>query len=176
MELRRAEFRNLFDAERDSLYRYLYRLTGSREDAEDLLQDAFVAVWRKRGQFEGRGSLAGYLRTTAFRLFLNQWKRGKRRTELAPPPGPPRTTPPADGEVITRDLHAFLLSQVRDALGGLPEDSRHAFELFRFHGLTAREIAEATGTPVKTVETRVRRATRFLAERLEQHRHQLRAG
>ena len=175
MGLDRISFRELFDAERDSVHRFLFRLTGSREDAEDLLQDAFVAVWRKRDQYEGRGSLAGYVRSTAFRLFLNQRQKAKRRAALAPAPGPERTAPAAAGEVAEKEARGFLLAQVQAALAGLPETSREAFEMFRFRGLTAREISEATGTPVKTVETRVRRATRALAERLDRYRH-LQAG
>lgn len=175
MGLTRTEFRDLFDRQRDPLYRYLYRLTGNRADAEDLLQDAFAAVWRKRDRYEGRGSLEGFLRSTAYRLFLNEWKKTSRRRDLAPPPEPPRTVPAAAGEVAESEARGFLMEKVRDALAQLPEPSRRAFELFRFEGWTAREISEATDTPVKTVETRVRRATLALADALGRYRH-LQAG
>ena len=175
MGLTRQDFRDLFERQREPLYRFLYRLTGNRADAEDLLQDAFAAVWRKRDVYDGRGSLDGFLRATAYRLFLNEWKKTTRRRELAPAPGPERTAPAAAGEVAEREARGFLLQQVRVALDGLPEPSRQAFELFRFQGMTAREIAEMTDTPVKTVETRVRRATLALAESLGRYRH-LQAG
>ncbi len=175
MGLTRQDFRDLFERQRDPLYRFLYRLTGNRADAEDLLQDAFAAVWRKRDVYDGRGSLDGFLRSTAYRLFLNEWKKTARRRELAPAPGPERTAPATAGEVADREAQGFLLAQVRTALDALPESSRQAFELFRFQGMTAREISEATGTPVKTVETRVRRATLALAEALGRYRH-LQAG
>jgi RNA polymerase sigma-70 factor (ECF subfamily) len=173
--LTRDQFRELFERQRDPLYRFLYRLTGNRADAEDLLQDAFAAVWRKRDRYEGRGSLEGFLRSTAYRLFLNEWKKTARRRDLAPPPEPERVAPPAAGEVAEREAHGFLIAKVREALAQLPDASREAFELFRFQGWTAREISEATDTPVKTVETRVRRATLALAESLGRYRH-LQAG
>ena len=175
MGLTRTEFRDLFDRQRDPLYRFLYRLTGNRADAEDLLQDAFAAVWRKRDRYEARGSLEGFLRATAYRLFLNEWKKTARRRDLAPRPEPERTAPAASGEVAEREAHGLLMEKVRDALAQLPEPSRQAFELFRFQGWTAREISEATDTPVKTVETRLRRATLALAESLGRYRH-LQAG
>mgnify|MGYP001357909294 CR=1 FL=1 len=175
MGLDRTEFRALFERQRQPLHRFLARLTGNAADADDLLQEAFATVWRKRELYAGRGSPDGFLRQTAYRLFLNQWKRAARRRELAPPPGPEPTAPPAGTELADEEARRFLLSQVRKALADLPESSREAFLMFRFDGLTAREIAEATGTPVKTVETRVRRATLALAEALARYRH-LQAG
>jgi len=173
--LTRHEFGDLFERQREPLYRFLYRLTGHRADAEDLLQEAFATVWRKRDLYDGRGSPDGFVRRTAYRLFLNSWKKTARRRDLAPPPFPPEPAPAAAGEVAEREARTFLMERVQEALDALPEPHRHAFVLFRFEGWTAREIAEATETPVKTVETRVRRATLALAESLDRYRH-LQAG
>jgi DNA-directed RNA polymerase specialized sigma24 family protein len=65
---------------------------------------------------------------------------------------------------------------VNEELASLTADAREAFVLFRFEGLTCPQIAELTATPVKTVETRVRRATAALAARLGRYRHHLQAG
>src|SRR5262249_23946355 len=58
----RPEFRALFDEQRDPLFRFLLRLTRNASDAEDLLQETFLTVWKKRELFDGRGSAAGFLR------------------------------------------------------------------------------------------------------------------
>ena len=79
-----SELQSLFEEERDPLFRFLFRLTRHASDAEDLLQETFLTVWRKREQFEGRGSPQAYLRRTAYRLFLNARERRLRRTALAP--------------------------------------------------------------------------------------------
>ena len=50
-------------------------LTGNRHDAEDLLQDTFARLWRKRDQFRGDGSLEGYVRRISYRVFLNARSR-----------------------------------------------------------------------------------------------------
>ena len=76
------DFRRLFDEHRDTVFRFLYRLAGNRHDAEDLAQETFVRLWRKRDQFRGDGSVEGYLRRIAYRTFLNA------RARLSRPGGP----------------------------------------------------------------------------------------
>lgn len=172
-----AQFRRLFEAHRDAVFRLLFRLTRHRADADDLLQETFLTVWRKLGQFQSRGSVEGWIKRAAFRTYLNSREKLRRRAELdgrTPPPAS-RTAPPADGAVAHRDAVAFLAAQVERALAELPEDARVAFVLFRYEGLTCAEIGEMTGVPAKTAESRVRRATELLAERLAPWRDQLAA-
>ena len=170
--LDRAEFRTVFEAERQPLFRFLYRLTRNASDAEDLLQETFLAVWRKREQFEGRGSMSGYLKSTAWRLYLNAREREDRRRALAPraaADGEPQAT--YEPELETSESAGFLLERVRAEVTELPDGAREAFVLFRYEGLTCAQIAALTGEPLKTVESRVARATRQLAERLRPYRH-----
>ena len=173
MTLSNTAFRDLFECERDTTFRFLLRLTRNRADAEDLLQESFLTVWRKRGQFEGRGSPGGFLRKTAYRLYLNQRTKVARRAALAPVNGHEATAPAAGAGVERKDSVDFLIGRVREALADLPEPAREAFVLFRFEGLTCSEIAETTGTPIKTVETRLRRATLQLSEQLRKYRGHL---
>lgn len=171
-------FRETFHAHRDAVHAFLFRLTRHSADAEDLLQETFLAVWRSGGRFEGRGSALGYLRRTAFRLYLNEREKRRRRAALdaaKAPPGAEPQSPPPDGEVARRDALAFLAARVEEALAALPDEPREAFVLFRFEGMTCAEIGEAMGVPAKTVETRVRRATGLLAERLRPYRDLLAA-
>ncbi len=181
--LTRDQFRRAFEGNRDQVFRFLYRLSRNAADADDLLQETFLTVWNKRDQFEGRGSLEGYLRRTAYRTFLNHRERTGRRARLAPSAGSldagrlPEPPDPRPAESLDdADARRFLLALVRRELDGMPEAQRDAFVLFRYEGMTCPEIAEATDTPVKTVETRVRRATAALAGRLERYRSYLPAG
>jgi len=170
----RAEFRVLFDEQRDPLFRFLLRLTRNTTDAEDLLQETFLTVWRKRELFEGRGSAAGFLRRTAYRLFLNQSELSARRVALAPLSGelPRGDEEPSEPPAAERDeTIGFLVQRVRAALDELPEPTRTAFVLFRYEGLSCAEVAETQGAPQKTVETRIARATQLLAEKLRAYRH-----
>lgn len=169
-------FDGLWIEHREAVFRFLCRLTRNAADAEDLLQETFLTVWRKRDQFEGRGSVAGWLKRTAFRLYLNEREKRTRRASIDERAGPSdrRTEePPADGEVARRESVAFLSRKVEEALRALPDEPREAFVLFRMEGMSVAEIGALTGVPAKTAETRVRRATLLLAQMLEKYRRNL---
>lgn len=175
MNLERPEFQSLFHEQRGPLFRFLCRLTRNASDAEDLLQETFLTAWRKREQYRGNGSAAGFLRRTAYRLFLNALQVRRRREDLAPraSSGAPGSEP-ATIEDDSRERHetlGFLAARVEEALRELPEPSRTAFVLFRYEGLTCAQVAEAMDAPLKTTETRLVRATQLLAERLRPFRH-----
>ena len=179
--LTRAQLRALFQDQGDRLYRMLLRLSGSPQDAEDLLQETFLTVWRKRAQFEGRGAPEGFLRTTAMRLFLNTRQAAAARPrssadldEVGERPDPSQPSP--EQGVADRDAARFLAARIDEGLDALAPEAREAFVLFRYEGLSVREIADLTGAPPKTVETRLRRATLALAERLRPFDHLLPAS
>jgi RNA polymerase sigma-70 factor (ECF subfamily) len=171
--LERPEFQSLFHEQRGPLFRFLCRLTRNAADAEDLLQETFLTAWRKRDQYRGNGSAAGFLRRTAYRLFLNARQLQRRREDLAP-----RAPAPVEAGAVgaedesreRRDTLGFLSARVEEALRELPEPNRTAFVLFRYEGLTCAQVAEAMEAPLRTTETRLQRATRMLAERLRPFR------
>jgi len=162
----RDEFRRVFEAHGDSVFRYLYRLAGNRHDAEDLLQETFSRLWRKRDQFRGDGSLAGYVRRIAYRTFLN----ARTRLDRVRANQPIDHVEPEDGAsgpadtACRDDLKAFLLAEVRRAVDDLPESSREPFVLFRYEGLSLKEIAETMDITPKAVELRIARALKRVAE------------
>lgn len=170
-----GDFSAFFHAHRDAIHRLLHRLTRNAADADDLLQETFLTAWRKRGQFDGRGSAEGWLRRTAFRLYLNQREKSKRRSSLADARSLARDgcVPPAEDAVDDREAASFLLRRIEEAVGELPDEPRVAFVLFRFEGMTCAEIAETTDVPAKTVETRLRRATELLAQKVAKYRDHL---
>jgi RNA polymerase sigma-70 factor (ECF subfamily) len=167
----RQAFRELFERQREPLFRFLHRLTRNSSDADDLLQETFLTIWRKREQFRGEGSIEGWVRRTAYRVYLNARERDTRRATLAPVSSEPRvesacSAAAPDVELGRREAIDYLVRRVHAAADELPDGAREAFLLFRCEGWTCAEIAHATETPVKTVETRLARATKLLAERL----------
>jgi RNA polymerase sigma-70 factor (ECF subfamily) len=173
MALTHAQFRDLFQSEHARLHRFLHRLAGNAADADDLLQETFLSAWRKRDQYAGRGSAAGWVRRIAYHLYLNARTKRVRRDDLAPPaPSVPPARDVLDG-VADRETLRVVVARVQDVVATLPDGPREAFVMFRFEGLSVGEIAEMTGAPPKTVETRIRRAAHLLHEALHPWKEQL---
>lgn len=184
MPLDPTQFRALFEAERDHVHRFLQRLCGNAADADDLTQETFLVAWRHRGAFADRGSVVGWILKAAFRTYLDAQRKRARRQSLdqrlatGSAAGALFLTRPDGGAAFPRaltgavesaersDARAFVLDRVRAAVAALPEGPRVAFVLFRLEGLSVGEIAALTDAPLKTVETRIRRATQLLAEQL----------
>jgi RNA polymerase sigma-70 factor (ECF subfamily) len=70
-------FEEFFDAERDRLFRVLCLITGSRHEAEEIAQDAFVAMWERWDRLGAVEDLAGYLHRTAINAFRKRYRRSK---------------------------------------------------------------------------------------------------
>ena len=160
-------FHRAFETYRDPVFRFLLRLCRARTEAEDLLQDTFASVWRKRAQWPGEdANVLAWLRKIAFRLYLNHRTKATRRAALFEGYEPRPSDDDVGKAVTTRDEEAFLVRRVQVALRDLTDEQRETFVLHRFEGLTCREIAELMDQPLKTIESRLRRATRAIAERL----------
>lgn len=131
------------------------RLLGSREAAEELTQDVFLAAWRKAARFDpGRGRLSTWLMTIAHNLAVDRLRRetGVTRPHLVLVEELPEV-PSVDeeGPFIERDVALRALESLSDA-------EKVLLARAYFGGLTAREIAEADGIPLGTVKTRLRTA------------------
>ncbi len=146
----------------DRLYATLYRLTGSSEEALDLVQDTFLRAYQKLDHFLGGSAFYTWLYRIGVNLALNRrrrWKSGPRfvsfnRTgEVEHTAGDPAESDPA------RPLErAELEQQVHTALQRLPEDFRAVIVLKDLDGLRYEEIAEVLNIPVGTVRSRLHRA------------------
>jgi RNA polymerase sigma-70 factor (ECF subfamily) len=166
----REGFRGFFEAHRDVLYRLLTRLSRDAHHAEDLLQETFIIVWKKRDQFRGEGSLEGWLRRIAYRTYLNarpRLVRSGNETGLEVDPAAASVAP--DTRAAERIDAADALEAVRRAVDALPEGWREPFVLFRYEGMTCAEVAETLDLTPKAVELRLARALRAVADRVRLH-------
>ena len=149
-------YRRIFDQQANALVRQMYYKCGNPELARDLMQDAFLKLWEKRGSVTEETS-PGFLYTVANRLFLDAKKHEKvqlkfrRRHQISAPKDP-----------------SFLLeekqfrTQLEQAISNLPVKSREVFLLNRMEKMSYREIAELLNISQKAVEKRMSIALRMM--------------
>ena len=147
------------------LYTVAYRLTGNRDDAEDLVQEVLLRVRRGLETYQP-GSMEGWLSRIATNAFLDEVRRRRRRPVDLLPDDPDRVLPSAASaeDALSADV---LPDDVQDALRSLPEDYRAAVVLCDVVGLPYQEIGEALGVPVGTVRSRIHRGRALLREALK---------
>jgi RNA polymerase sigma-70 factor (ECF subfamily) len=131
-------------------------------DAEEIVQDTFVAVWRRAGEYDPRrGSVAGWISTIARSRAIDRLRsrQSAQRTADAAAAEPEAAALTALDEVEAR----LERDRVRAALAELPAEQRSVIELAYYAGRTHVEIASETGDPLGTVKSRVRLAMAKLA-------------
>jgi RNA polymerase sigma-70 factor, ECF subfamily len=141
------------------------RILGSRSDAEEVLQETFLEVWRRAREFDpSRGGVEAWVTTIARtrsidrRRALGTVARIAEDATSQPPPVSATPVDPSEAAVLGQDR-----ARVAAAMKELPPEQRVVVELAYFEGLSQREIADRTGDPLGTVKTRARLALEKLA-------------
>ena len=133
-------------------------MLGNASQAEDLVQDTFVKVWRKASTFDSaRGSLDTWVLLVARSLAIDLIRRRVLETRILASQQEPTEVSVAPGPeelAETRDL----TDRARQAMNALTPGQRAALELAYFQGKTSTEVAELEGIPVGTAKTRIRTA------------------
>jgi len=149
----RARFDEFFEDEHEHLFKALYFVTGNRQDAEELMQDAFMKLWERWDQIERMSDPTGYL----FRVALNGFRMRRRRAATAL-----RRLAPVNEE---RDLfaEAEMRADVRRLLLGLTVRQRAALllvDLLGYSSEQAARILRVRPSTVRALATQGRRALR----------------
>jgi RNA polymerase sigma-70 factor, ECF subfamily len=150
----------------DRLYRAAWALCGSREDAEDLVQDTFARVLAKPRLLRNDDDL-GYLLRVLRNTFVSRHRASSRRPQTAPMP---EQFEPVDHNVGTRPEAAVSAREVFAHIAALPEAFRDALVAVDIVGLSYAEAARALGTREATITSRLYRARAQVARGMEPHR------
>ena len=135
----------------------LQHLLGNADDARDALQDGFVRCWKKRDALDEIANLRAWVFRVAYNVGLDLLKSGWRRRRKAV--AVEEIEPTArDGEPEERALERERLAALRDAIRRLDGKEKDVFLLRQNGALTYEQIAQATGLPLGTVKTAMRRA------------------
>ena len=162
-------FRELFGRYAAVAHALAFRLVRQAQVAEEIVQEAFLAVWRNPDRYDAaRGSVRSWLMGTVHHRAVDAVRREqaqRRRAEQAAGLGPGIVEDPVDDVLAAIDLPRER-RLVRSALGELPEEQRDVIQRMYFDGLSQSQIAERTGLPLGTVKSRTLLAMRRLRAHL----------
>ncbi len=166
----REAFDQLYARYAPSAYGLAYRLTGQRLLAQDVVQEAFLALWRAPEAFDpGRGVFRSFFLSLVHHRAVDLIRREERmraRHDRAANLEPVADEDPAE-TVADEDFLARRRREVRAALADLSADQRQVLEMAYFGGMTQARIAERLHIPLGTVKTRTFAALRKLRAALE---------
>ena len=169
-----AALNDLMDRHAVTVFRFLCRMLGNEEDANDLAQETFVRVYRARASYRPEQTFSTWRFTIAANLARNQlrWRSRHRNVSLDAESATreqtlgeslPAATPTPDQSTEA----AERAEAVRAAVQALPEDLREAVVLCEWEDLPVAEAAAVLHTTSKAVESRLYRARQQLRERLK---------
>lgn len=144
------------------VYSIALRVLKDPSQAEDLMQEVFLQVWRNPGAFaQGRGSLGAWLAVVARNRAVDVLRRRK------PDDSVDDVVLASSTNLASEVERTWMMEKVRQAMGGLPEEQQRSVELAFFEGMTHAEIAARTGDPLGTVKTRIRTALMSLRKAVQ---------
>jgi RNA polymerase sigma-70 factor (ECF subfamily) len=146
------------------------RLTRSREDAEDLAQEAIVRAFDAFDRFDGANFKAWMLRIVT-NLYINKYRQRQRGPQLGSLDEEGVVEPmSAESQIPDRVLlDETVGAEIEEALAKVPEDFRLAVILSDLEGLSYQEIADITQVPIGTVRSRIARGRSILRKALEEY-------
>jgi RNA polymerase sigma-70 factor, ECF subfamily len=146
---------SLYDRYGRLAYGLAFRILNERGAAEDVVQDAFVSVWRNAAGFDAsRGSLRNWLLSIVRNRAIDRLRGSTRiRSEIDLADAEPRPQVPDAWETVALDLER---KQIQEGFGELPDPQRQTLELAYFGGYTHVEIASRMNVPLGTVKSRMR--------------------
>ncbi len=152
----RIAFARFYDLFAPFVFSFALRLLRNRTDAEDLLQEVFVQIWRQASSYDkSRGVPEAWVSIITKNKAIDRMRSLRSRERGVEGLG--KETERREGEFGDRDsakIDARLIAQT--SLAKIPADERKALEMVYFDGLTQAEVAEKLGTPLGTVKTRIR--------------------
>lgn len=162
-----AAFEMTFKEYYQALCRYANSFLSDRDEAEEVVQSAFLSFWEKRGSITIASSLKAYLYQAIRNRCLNVIKHEKVKQQHA------------QHEVVMTVNHSEATShtvlsneleqKIYVALEALPEQCRLVFKLSRFEELRYQEIADELGISIKTVENQIGKALKIMRDQLRDY-------
>ena len=153
------QFSAAYDRHHRAVYATAYRICGNAAQAQDIVQDVFLRLWRRPGSFDaGRGELGSYVRLMARSRALDLWRVGQAAGRVSErlKVVAARTEGRVDEQPGLQAEREDTREAAIEALRELPDAQREAVVLAYWGGMTADEIARRAGVPLGTAKSRIR--------------------
>ncbi len=161
-----AALRVLYDRFSGTAMAVALRIVGSRGEAEEILQEAFLEVWRRAPEYDAaRGEPGAWITTIVRSRSLDRLRSRASAERTAVASAEQELVPPAPSPLEDAERR-LERERIGAALAALPAEQRGAVELAYYEGLSHSEIAARTGAPLGTVKTRIKLAVDKLAQLL----------
>jgi RNA polymerase sigma-70 factor (ECF subfamily) len=156
----RDAFRVIVERTQGPVFRACLRILGSPAEAEDAAQESFVTAFRSLGGYRGDGPLQAWVVRIATRHALRRRAQRRPSTDLA---AARDWSSGRDDDPLQATLAGERRAEVRTAVAALAEPYREVVALRYFGELSLEEVAVATGRPLNTIKTQLRRGLQRLA-------------
>ena len=143
-----------------AVFNIAYRMTGSRQEAEDVAQETFIKAYRALNRFDLTRPFAPWLYRITTNTALNWIKRRRPEVNMDEETTRSETTPSIEAQAIAAETS----DRLRAAIAKLSPNYRAAIELRHFQGLSYKEMSEALNAPLSDVKSWLFRARRRLRE------------
>lgn len=167
-----AGFRDLYERNRLSVFRYIYGLTGGPQaDAEDLTAETFLRAWKARHRFVGDiDSATGWLIRIAKRLVIDEYRRTSQATRNLPPAPDPYGESTPEQHAMADEQKQLLITLLRN----LPDEQREVLTLRYLLGWRVSDIAQQMGASENNISVTIHRTlSKLRAKWLEADRESL---
>ena len=155
-----SAFEVLYRRHKDPVYRYLLRLSGHNETAEDVFQEVWGKIVRVRSSYRPTAKFTTFLYRVAHNCFIDHVRRNKRHAGNSPLE--PELHSDNAESLETATERSLARQRLEQALGDLPDEQRDAFLLHEEGGLSVDQIATVTGCNRETAKSRLRYAVNKL--------------
>ena len=164
-------YQNLFDKYYYPLFKMAIFYVGEEFLAENIVEDCFIYIWRKRETLEIHSSLEGYLFTALRHISLNYLKKANKNPEtnfsVFSKDGSDVEYPSNESSILLKLAGQDLDEKINNCIESLPEECRQVFYLSRFENLSYKEISVRQGISVNTVRYHIKNALAFLRKEVE---------
>ena len=161
-----AAFETLYRRHRDAIYRYLLRLSGHRDTADDVFQDVWGKIIKARDSYRPTAKFTTFLYRVAHNCFIDHVRRNRRHSRNVPLEPELHDNREETLEMATE--RSLARERLARALGSLPEEQRDAFLLREEGGLSIDDIAAVTGCNRETAKSRLRYAVAKLRSAIDE--------